>query len=243
MGHATRSAVVLEHLLGRGHEIRVVVSGRAHGFLREAFADRAGIVFAEITGLTLDFDDDGLDLSRSILTNLAAAPGALLRNLASVAEVAEDGFRAEVVVSDFESWAYFYGRSRGIPVISIDNMQILNRCEHPPATTDHRAFDFRLAKLAVKAKLPGAYHYLITSFFFPPVRKPRTTLVPEKRAELFAFAHRAAWGRIYGGVHFPSDLVGAWTLAEPFVLELKKSADFRARVEKCRVEVAAFAKQ
>ena len=27
-------------------------------------------------------------------------------------------------------------------------------------------------------KLPGAYHYLVTSFFFPPVRKQRTTLVP-----------------------------------------------------------------
>jgi uncharacterized protein (TIGR00661 family) len=27
-------------------------------------------------------------------------------------------------------------------------------------------------------KTPGAYHYLVTSFFFPPVRKRRTTLVP-----------------------------------------------------------------
>jgi uncharacterized protein (TIGR00661 family) len=30
----------------------------------------------------------------------------------------------------------------------------------------------------VKAKLPGAWHYLITTFFVPPVRKPRTTLIP-----------------------------------------------------------------
>ena len=29
MGHATRSAVVLSHLIARGHELRVVVSGRA----------------------------------------------------------------------------------------------------------------------------------------------------------------------------------------------------------------------
>jgi uncharacterized protein (TIGR00661 family) len=27
-------------------------------------------------------------------------------------------------------------------------------------------------------KVPGAYHYLISSFFFPPVRRKRTTLVP-----------------------------------------------------------------
>ena len=29
MGHATRSRVILEHLLSEGHEICVVVSGRA----------------------------------------------------------------------------------------------------------------------------------------------------------------------------------------------------------------------
>jgi uncharacterized protein (TIGR00661 family) len=32
--------------------------------------------------------------------------------------------------------------------------------------------------MAVKIKMPGAYHYLVTSFFFPEVRKKYTTLVP-----------------------------------------------------------------
>jgi uncharacterized protein (TIGR00661 family) len=196
MGHATRSRVVLDHLLGRGHEIRVVVSGRAHGFLVNAFAGRKNIVFEEIHGLTLDFDDDGLDKSASFLSNLAAAPKGLLRNLEVLAKVAEDGFRPEVVVSDFESWAYLYARSRGIPVVSIDNMQVLNRCAHPPTTTAWKSFDFRLAKLAVKSKLPGAYHYLVTSFFFPPVRKPRTTLVPPILRPIVLAARREPGGHV-----------------------------------------------
>lgn len=178
MGHATRSRVVLAHLADQGHEIRVVVSGRAHQFLRNALAGRPNVVLEEIAGLHLDFDDEGLDVSSSLITNLAAAPKRLVHNLEVVARVAEDGFRPELVVSDFESWAYFYARWRGIPVVSIDNMQILNRCAHPKTTTGFGSFDFRLAKLAVKSKLPGAYHYLVTSFFFPPVRKARTTLVP-----------------------------------------------------------------
>jgi uncharacterized protein (TIGR00661 family) len=74
-----------------------------------------------------------------------------------------------------------------LPVISIDNMQIINRCSHDRFASDDRSFAFRLAKLAVKAKLPGAYHYLVSSFFFPPVRKPRTTLVsPILRPEILA---------------------------------------------------------
>src|SRR4030095_7491744 len=44
--------------------------------------------------------------------------------------------------------------------------------------TGAKGFHFKLAKLAVKIKMPGAYHYLVTSFFFPPVRKKRTTLIP-----------------------------------------------------------------
>jgi uncharacterized protein (TIGR00661 family) len=35
-----------------------------------------------------------------------------------------------------------------------------------------------LARATVKARHPGAHHYLISTFFRPPVCKPKTTLVP-----------------------------------------------------------------
>jgi len=89
-----------------------------------------------------------------------------------------DEIAADAVVSDFESWAYLYGLARQIPVVSIDNMQVINRCDHDGFVTDDEGRDFLLAKLAVKVKLPGAFHYLVSSFFYPAVRKPRTTLVP-----------------------------------------------------------------
>jgi uncharacterized protein (TIGR00661 family) len=63
-------------------------------------------------------------------------------------------------------------------VVSIDNMQVLNRCAHDEFVTDDGGRDFLLAKAAAKIKLPGAFHYLVSSFFYPAVRKPRTTLVP-----------------------------------------------------------------
>lgn len=64
-------------------------------------------------------------------------------------------------------------------------------------------------------------------------------IFPEKRTELFAFAHRAAWGRVLAGVHFPSDLVGGWLLAESTVAEIKRSPAFQERVRQVQVEVAA----
>ena len=101
-----------------------------------------------------------------------------MKNVEVYFEVAERSFEPEVVISDFESWAYFYGLNHQLPVISIDNMQIINRCRHEDEETGGRDTDFRLAKALVKSKLPGAYHYLITTFFTPPVRKERTSLVP-----------------------------------------------------------------
>ena len=74
MGHATRSRVILEHLLSSGHEIRVVVSGRAHRFLVERFQGRAGIAFEEIHGLHLAYEGSKLDRSASLLENLRDAP-------------------------------------------------------------------------------------------------------------------------------------------------------------------------
>lgn len=66
---------------------------------------------------------------------------------------------------------------------------------------------------------------------------------PAQRAELFAFAHRAAWGRVWGGVHFPSDLVGGWLMADAIAVKLKQSEAFRARVEACRAEMESAEKR
>lgn len=179
MGHATRSRVVLEHLLTSGHEVRVVVSGRAHKFLTDRFKGRRDITFEEIHGLHLVVEDNELDMAGSVWSNLDDAPAGLRKNIDVYRKVVGD-FRPECVISDFESWAYLFGRRHDLPVISIDNMQIINRCKHDKDVVGERGkkLAFRLTKFAVKSKLPGAYHYLITSFFFPPVRKPRTTLVP-----------------------------------------------------------------
>ncbi|MBM4367629.1 MAG: teichoic acid biosynthesis protein [Deltaproteobacteria bacterium] len=173
MGHATRSRVVIEHLLSQGHELKVVVSGRAHGLLSRAFAGRDRIDIDEIHGLFMRYEGNALDVGRSVLANLGQAPVGLARNIAAYVRL---GFDPDAIVSDFESWAFFYGLNHDKPVISIDNMQVINRCEHPDEIT--RDPDFQLAKAAVKVKIPGAHHYIVTTFFRPPVRKERTTLVP-----------------------------------------------------------------
>jgi len=49
MGHAMRSAVLLERLTASGHDMRIVVSGRAADYLEKRHPGRV----TKITGLTM----------------------------------------------------------------------------------------------------------------------------------------------------------------------------------------------
>ncbi|HJS75099.1 MAG TPA: glycosyltransferase family protein [Vicinamibacteria bacterium] len=176
MGHATRSAVVLDHLAASGHEIKVVVSGKAHEFLQERFASRSNVALEEIEGLALRYFGNRLQRARSLVWNLKNAPKAVKKNVEVYRRVAEANFRPQMVVSDFESFAALYALRHGLPVVSIDNIQAVNRLKHGKAI--RKGFEFEVARVAVKMKVPRAYHYLISSFFYPKVRKKFTTLVP-----------------------------------------------------------------
>src|SRR5262249_14308332 len=79
---------------------------------------------------------------------------------------------------DFETFSYLFGRRHRIPVISADNMQIIDRCKHPRDVLKGFEVPFQLSRAIVSSKLPRAFHFLIATFFYPPIRKKRTTLLP-----------------------------------------------------------------
>jgi len=175
MGHAMRSRVILDELT-KTHEVQVVVSGRAHDYLQKHLGEAATV--RKIWGFTIVTEDNEVRSFKTVLENVKGAfTGGWPRNVKTYFELAEQ-FRPEIVISDFETWSYLFARNWRLPVISIDNMQIINRCAHAPEITAGVEREFQLAKALVKAKVPGAYHYFVTTFFRPPIRKPRTSLHP-----------------------------------------------------------------
>jgi uncharacterized protein (TIGR00661 family) len=171
MGHAIRSRVVLTELV-KQHQIEVVSSGRAQEFLAKHFPE-----VHRIHGLHIVYEENRVKKTKTVISNLFKGLEALPGQVMEYFKLIED-FAPDVVISDFESWSYFFGRAHGLPVISIDNMQILNRCKHKDSVLEGEKASFQLAKNIVKAKLPGCYHYLVSTFFYPELRKKRTTLVP-----------------------------------------------------------------
>ncbi len=174
MGHAMRSRVVLDHLT-KSHDVQVVVSGRAYDYLVTRANEHLAV--RKIWGYSIVYEDNEVANFRTLLANLKGAVKGWPENVRAYFELA-DKFEPDVVISDFESWSYLFAKNRDIPVVSVDNIQMVNRCTHAPEILAGHEGEFRLAKAVVKPKVAGAFHYLITTFFYPPVRKKRTTLHP-----------------------------------------------------------------
>ena len=177
MGHATRSRVVIGHLLGHGHAVHVVASDRAFGFLRDAFEGRPGFEATEIAGLRMIYRDNKVRKGATAAVTLFEAPRSIRRNRDAWMRITA-GKVPDAVITDFDSFAALLGRHFGIPVISIDNNHAIDRLRHPRGMLRGALVDFAIAKAVVQARYPHAYHYLVASFFFPPPSKLGTTLVP-----------------------------------------------------------------
>ena len=174
MGHAMRSRVVIEFLLSQGHEIEIMASSRACDFLTKRFGpDKVD----RIHGLHMIYEENRVKRGKTIWSNVLAGISGVPQNIQAYFHLIGE-FAPQVVIADFESWTYLFGKTHNLPVISIDNMQIINRCEHPPEVVDGLDADFQITRAFVKSKLPFCNHYMITTFFRPKVRKDDTSLYP-----------------------------------------------------------------
>ena len=196
LGHATRSRVVAEHLIRQGHQVKAAASGRAYPYLAQFLPDVQeiwGLEFALEHGQVAKWDT----LTKNVRGGLRGIPSDWSRGVALARK-----FGPDLVVTDFEGFAYLYAKTHRLPVISVDNIQMVDRCRHDAAVLTGFKRDYLASRAFISAKLPRANHYVITTFFWPPARKERTTLVPSLlRDEVLAATaepgeHLLVYGRI-----------------------------------------------
>lgn len=174
MGHATRSKVVIDYLRSRGHRVVVVASSRAYDLLRK---DSPYAI--KIEGLTNVYVDGAIDWNASVLANARRLPAIARRNLETYHLL--NALDPQLAITDFESFVGFYARLRGIPLVSIDNIQIVARHVHDPALVDSMPRDYRATVQGTRLKLPECDRYLVTSFWTLdplPECARNTTIVP-----------------------------------------------------------------
>src|ERR1700683_4498135 len=109
MGHATRSKVTCEHLVASGHDVKIVVSGRAHAFLSKSFPD-----VVEIKGLSIKYVDNRMDRDGTLAHNSLPAPGIVLSTVSTYFDKVAK-FAPDAVIADFDSFAYLFAKRHGLP--------------------------------------------------------------------------------------------------------------------------------
>ena len=186
MGHAMRSRVILEHLVAHDVDVEVIASGRAVDFLAKRFE---GV--NRIHGLHMIYEENRVRPMKTLWSNVTTGAVGLPKNIAAYFDMITS-FRPQAVISDFESWTYLYAKTHRLPILSIDNMQVINRCTLPAEVIAGHQAEFQLTKAFIKSKLPFCDEYFVTTFFRPQVRKERTRLFPPiLRPEILAAARRA----------------------------------------------------
>jgi uncharacterized protein (TIGR00661 family) len=172
MGHATRSKVVIDYLISKGHEIKIVASDRAFKFLDKSFPGCA----IEIKGFHFAYKNAEVSKSGTFMLILKSAAKNLAFNKTQK-HLLEHNFKPELVISDFESFSFVYAKLHKLPIISIDNMQVMDRCKLDIKIAKEERTNYLLAKGIVKFKVPRCHHYFITSFFDAKIKKKNTKLV------------------------------------------------------------------
>ncbi len=173
MGHATRSKEVILFLLSLNHDVHVVSSHKAFHFLDKTFPGRV----TEIKGFHFGFEDGKISKWQTFLFNLRSGPKNLLFNFSKFLKL-EKQFEPDLVISDFESFTWAYSKLHRLPLICIDNIQVIDRCRLEIKIPKEEKNNFKLAKNIVRTKVPGADKYFITSFFDCAATKRNTVIVP-----------------------------------------------------------------
>jgi uncharacterized protein (TIGR00661 family) len=182
MGHAMRSAVVAQHLIACGHDVRFVSSGGAHRYLDRRWPGRVTYVL----GLRSVVVSNKIRPATTLLANVAKQTAGPLMHVGSFLALMTQA-RPDVVISDFDPWTANYASMRGVPVVAVDNCHFMTRCTHPQEVIAPDRTAAAIAFPPVNRMVSGARQYLVTTFVGAPVCARATTLHhPILRREVIA---------------------------------------------------------
>jgi len=164
MGHAIRSGVIIDHLK-QENEIITFSSGRAFQYLSGKFSN----VYS-IDGFNTVYEDNRAIYKDTFIKSMKELPGNLKNNLRLLYNVAK-AFKPHVVISDFEFYSSLLSKLMRIPLISVDNIHVITQTE---IEVPERYLGERIvAEGVIRSFILKPKAYLISTFFFPPVKNDR----------------------------------------------------------------------
>ncbi len=166
MGHAIRGKVLLNHLT-LNNEVHIFASDRAYDYLSAHFDN-----VYEIGGFNTVYEDNTVQNTKTFIKGMKDLPGDLKNSLRLMYSVAK-AVKPQIIISDFEFYSNLLSKILRLPLISLDNMHVLTQAELEVPRK------FRTERLAaesvVRSFIQMPTHYMITSYYYPPLKNPKKT--------------------------------------------------------------------
>lgn len=169
MGHAIRSAVVIEFLINEGYDLVVFASDRAYQYLNKKFEN-----VYEIGGFNTVYENNTVRNKKTFAYNMKDVPSDLKNNMNMMYKLARK-FKPDIIVSDFEFYANLLSHILRIPLISIDNMHVLTEANY--SSPNKYIKDRIFSEAVVHAFIQRANRTLIYSYFYPELKNEGTKYV------------------------------------------------------------------
>ncbi|MDO5824949.1 MAG: glycosyltransferase family protein [Methanosphaera sp.] len=169
LGHAIRSAVVIEFLINEGYDLMVFASDRAYDYLNTKFEN-----VYYIGGFNTVYENNSVKNKKTFAYNMKDVPSDLKNNMSMMYKLARK-FKPDIIVSDFEFYANLLSHMLRIPLISIDNMHVLTEARY---SSPHKYLKDRIfSEAVVHAFIQKADRTLIYSYFYPELKNEGTKYV------------------------------------------------------------------
>ena len=152
-GHSSRSKVIIQYLISKGHQVLVITYGQAYPILRH-------FPSIKVNGLSISFQNNRLSFGKTIIDNASN----MLSNLKNWHSIKRkiDAFYPDVCITDMEPLVPIIAYWRNLPLISIDNQHRLTHLSLKVPNQYKK--DYFLAKAFVNRCVSDANAFIILSF-------------------------------------------------------------------------------
>ena len=165
-GHAARVRTIVDSLKDR-HEVAIFAPGVAYQFLSDCFRDTS-VDVQEIPGLMFEYSNQRLNHWKTTTSGLR-----YLFWLPKLVRELEDMIRLrdpDLVITDFDPALPRAARRCGVPFLSLDHQHFLTVSDLS-ALPRHLQPQIALGRFVVSNYCRGQAATIVSSFYFPPLRK------------------------------------------------------------------------
>ncbi|OWT33331.1 teichoic acid biosynthesis protein [Methanobrevibacter sp. 87.7] len=168
MGHAIRSAVILNHLV-KEYNVFIFSGNRAYTYLNSKFNN-----VYEIGVFNTFYKNNVVNDVETFKQCMKENPSNIKKCYNTIFKLAKK-YKPGLIISDFENYSNLVAQFLNIPLISLDNIHMISETEidYPP---NHK-IDLLKAKAVIKVYVQNAKIHILTSFFNPPIKKGSNSVI------------------------------------------------------------------